>query len=75
MNPETININIAAEPGYYSKLPRWRLSHSHECVQTCADRQPGTEHAQTKLPLERKQENEPWSFRELNKFGHELGRG
>ena len=30
MNLETININAAAQPGYYSKLPRWRLSHIHD---------------------------------------------
>ena len=27
---EINNINMAAQPGNYSKLPRWRLSHSHE---------------------------------------------
>ena len=30
VNFETININMAAQPGNYSKPPRWRLSHSHE---------------------------------------------
>ena len=30
VNLGTININIAAQPGYCSKLPRWRLSHSHD---------------------------------------------
>ena len=44
-------------------------------VQTCADCKPGTEHAQTKLPPERKQENEPWSLHKHSKRGHELGRG
>ena len=30
VNLETNNINMAAQPGNYSKLPRWRLSHCHE---------------------------------------------